>query len=95
MQACPVDAILGSAQKMHTVIADECIGCKLCLPPCPVDCIDLLTLLPQNSEATHQKKAAHIKSRYVARQKRLAHNDSSTELDAQTYIKEAIARVKK
>jgi electron transport complex protein RnfB len=29
---------------MHTVIADECTGCKLCLPPCPVDCIDMLPI---------------------------------------------------
>jgi electron transport complex protein RnfB len=42
IQACPVDAILGSAKHMHTVIADECTGCKLCLPPCPVDCIDMV-----------------------------------------------------
>jgi len=41
IQACPVDAILGSARQMHTVIASECTGCELCLPPCPVDCIDL------------------------------------------------------
>jgi electron transport complex protein RnfB len=26
---------------MHTVIADECTGCELCIPPCPVDCIEL------------------------------------------------------
>jgi electron transport complex protein RnfB len=39
IQACPVDAILGSAKQMHTVIARECTGCELCLPPCPVDCI--------------------------------------------------------
>ena len=42
IQACPVDAILGSAKQMHTVIADECTGCKLCLPPCPVDCIEMV-----------------------------------------------------
>lgn len=42
IQACPVDAILGSAKHMHTVIADECTGCELCLPPCPVDCIDMI-----------------------------------------------------
>ena len=29
---------------MHTVIADLCTGCELCLPPCPVDCIDLVAL---------------------------------------------------
>lgn len=42
IQACPVDAILGSAKHMHTVIASECTGCDLCVEPCPVDCIDML-----------------------------------------------------
>ena len=26
---------------MHTVITHHCTGCELCLPPCPVDCINL------------------------------------------------------
>ena len=39
IQACPVDAILGAAKQMHTVIVDECTGCDLCIPPCPVECI--------------------------------------------------------
>lgn len=39
IQACPMDAILGAAKQMHTVIADECTGCDLCVEPCPVDCI--------------------------------------------------------
>lgn len=42
IQACPVDAILGAAKQMHTVIADECTGCELCVAPCPVDCIDMV-----------------------------------------------------
>lgn len=42
IQACPVDAILGSSKFMHTVIQSECTGCELCLPPCPVDCIDMV-----------------------------------------------------
>ena len=42
IQACPIDAILGSAKHMHTVIASECTGCDLCVEPCPVDCIDML-----------------------------------------------------
>ncbi len=41
IQACPVDAILGTAKHMHTVIASECTGCELCLAPCPVDCISM------------------------------------------------------
>lgn len=39
--ACPVDAITGAHQFMHTVIASECTGCELCVPRCPVDCIHL------------------------------------------------------
>jgi Na+-translocating ferredoxin:NAD+ oxidoreductase subunit B len=38
---CPVDAIVGSAKFMHTVLSERCTGCELCLPPCPVDCIEL------------------------------------------------------
>ena len=39
--ACPVDAIVGAHQTMHTVIESECTGCELCVAPCPVDCISL------------------------------------------------------
>ncbi len=49
IQACPVDAILGAAKWMHTVIVDECTGCDLCVAPCPVDCIEMRpadTVLP-------------------------------------------------
>jgi len=41
IQACPVDAIVGAAKQMHTVIAAECTGCELCVAPCPVDCISM------------------------------------------------------
>ena len=44
IQACPVDAILGAAKQMHTVIEKECTGCDLCLEPCPVDCIDMVVV---------------------------------------------------
>ena len=40
--ACPVDAIVGAAKFMHTVIASECTGCELCIAPCPVDCLSLI-----------------------------------------------------
>lgn len=42
IQACPVDAIVGAARQMHTVLTDICTGCNLCIPPCPVDCIDIV-----------------------------------------------------
>ncbi|MBC7755662.1 MAG: electron transport complex subunit RsxB [Bdellovibrio sp.] len=44
IQACPVDAILGAAKHMHTIIASECTGCELCVAPCPVDCISMETV---------------------------------------------------
>jgi len=49
IQACPVDAILGAAKHMHTVITDECTGCDLCVDPCPVDCIDMVPIVQTTS----------------------------------------------
>nr|WP_315260753.1 electron transport complex subunit RsxB [uncultured Duganella sp.] len=39
IQACPVDAIVGAAKLMHTIVPALCTGCDLCVAPCPVDCI--------------------------------------------------------
>lgn len=41
IQACPVDAIIGTNKAMHTVIPDLCTGCELCVAPCPTDCISM------------------------------------------------------
>lgn len=41
LDACPVDAIVGARNLMHTVLRAECTGCELCIPPCPVDCIEM------------------------------------------------------
>ena len=46
IQACPVDAIVGAAKLMHTVLTDPCTGCELCVPACPVDCIVMHDLPP-------------------------------------------------
>ena len=46
IEACPVDAIIGTAKRMHTVLTGSCTGCDLCLAPCPVDCIDMIELAP-------------------------------------------------
>ncbi|RMG31406.1 MAG: electron transport complex subunit RsxB [Gammaproteobacteria bacterium] len=46
IQACPVDAIVGAAKHLHTVIAEECTGCELCVAPCPVDCIHMEPVKP-------------------------------------------------
>lgn len=42
LPACPVDAIVGAHQFMHTVVSVDCTGCELCLAPCPVDCIAMV-----------------------------------------------------
>ena len=44
IQACPVDAIIGTNKAMHTVIADLCTGCELCVAPCPTDCISMIKI---------------------------------------------------
>ncbi len=57
IQVCPVDAIIGAAGFMHTVLADDCTGCDLCVAACPVDCIDMLDShkprLPTPEESEH------------------------------------------
>jgi len=65
--ACPVDAIVGAAKLMHTVIASECTGCELCIAPCPVDCIVMQAAPPSNTEKTRAQKSAQAKRRYDAR----------------------------
>jgi electron transport complex protein RnfB len=52
IQVCPVDAIVGAAKQMHTVITDECTGCELCVPPCPVECIHMRPIRPSTSTWT-------------------------------------------
>jgi Na+-translocating ferredoxin:NAD+ oxidoreductase subunit B len=60
IQACPVDAILGSAKHMHTVITSECTGCDLCVEPCPVDCIDMIEV-PVTVGNWHWQNPAKVK----------------------------------
>ncbi len=67
IQACPVDAIIGAAQQMHTVISDYCTGCELCIAPCPVDCIDLIAVPAKNSTSTPDQ----LRGRYENRNSRL------------------------
>jgi electron transport complex protein RnfB len=57
IQACPVDAILGAAKHMHTIIEKECTGCELCLAPCPVDCITMPVIKEIISDDISNKEA--------------------------------------
>ncbi|MEO8847055.1 MAG: RnfABCDGE type electron transport complex subunit B [Casimicrobiaceae bacterium] len=65
--ACPVDAIIGAAKRMHSVLPSLCSGCALCVVPCPVDCIDLEVAVDWT-----QVDAAAARNRHDARLRRLA-----------------------
>lgn len=73
IQACPVDAIIGAAKQMHTVIASLCTGCDLCVPPCPVDCIDMkpVTAGKTGWAAWSATEADAARARHDARKLRL------------------------
>ncbi|TKS54277.1 Rnf electron transport complex subunit RnfB [Luteimonas yindakuii] len=58
IKACPVDAIIGGAKRMHVVIEPLCTGCELCVPVCPVDCIELLPVAGDARAATSQADAS-------------------------------------
>lgn len=102
IQACPVDAIIGTNKMMHTVLASECTGCGLCVPACPVDCIDMKSV----ERLSYQPELA--RKRYMAKNKRLALKKQNQQLSAmreanlnqqdviskKDLIKAAIARAK-
>ncbi|HET7395178.1 MAG TPA: RnfABCDGE type electron transport complex subunit B [Gammaproteobacteria bacterium] len=75
IQACPVDAIVGAAKQMHTVIESLCTGCELCIPPCPVDCIRMQPAIAATDgievPATGQTRADFFRTRYRSRSARL------------------------
>jgi electron transport complex protein RnfB len=71
IQACPVDAIVGAAKLMHTVVQELCTGCDLCLPPCPVDCI-VMTPLREDQAPWTQAMADAARARFQFRGRRLA-----------------------
>jgi Na+-translocating ferredoxin:NAD+ oxidoreductase subunit B len=76
---CPVDAIIGAAKFMHTVLAERCTGCELCIAPCPVDCIEMrLKVAPAMNQADLNR------ARYEAHSERLLRRarERQRELDA-------------
>ena len=107
IQACPVDAIVGAAKLMHSIITHECTGCNLCVEPCPVDCIDMVDIDEPAFDATiarenyNRKKSRLIrleqqrKQQYLAKRKLANEANRQQETQAkQAYILEALARVK-
>lgn len=104
VQVCPVDAIVGAAKLMHTVVSDLCTGCELCVPACPVDCIDLDPMpLGQRDDRVHadaarqrfQRREARLAGERQARERRLAANKVDVAAPAaRNAVLEALARAK-
>jgi electron transport complex protein RnfB len=84
IQACPVDAILGAAKLMHTVIVEECTGCELCIAPCPVDCI---AMVPTAGDDDAAALAGQYRTRYLAHTSRLQRWER--ERDAELTVRKA------
>jgi electron transport complex protein RnfB len=70
IQACPVDAIVGAARLMHTVVTELCSGCDLCIPPCPVDCIEMVPAVGDDA-LWDTPRADAARERYELRRARL------------------------
>ena len=100
IEACPVDAIIGTHKRMHTVIESACTGCELCLPVCPVDCMLLENVSGQASgwQAWSDELADKARQRYAARQSRLAAQPAAPvalpETHKQSRVQAALARAK-
>jgi len=73
IQACPVDAILGAAKQMHTILPNLCTGCDLCVAPCPVDCIVMVPVTDPRTgwDAWSQEQADAARARHDFRSARL------------------------
>lgn len=100
IQACPVDAIVGTHKRMHTVIEQVCTGCELCLPVCPVDCIELENVTGNQTAwaAWTSQQASQAATRYAARQARLRLNRNESQgneaLKKSNRVEQALARAK-
>ena len=73
IQACPVDAIIGAAKQMHTILPSLCTGCDLCVAPCPVDCIVMYPVTGERTgwDAWTGEQAAAARERHDFRTFRL------------------------
>lgn len=67
LKACPVDAIVGAAKRMHVVIDEACTGCELCVPVCPVDCIAMIGASSDRTgwDAWDSVRAEQARDRYA------------------------------
>ena len=99
IQACPVDAIVGAAKLMHTVIVDECTGCNLCVAPCPVDCIemrplaDVLPIVGDLASNDDERRARDLKRNRARR--RFEQRNARLQREEACKLAERVARAKR
>lgn len=97
IQACPVDAILGAAKQMHSILPSLCTGCDLCVAPCPVDCISMVPVTGERTgwNAWSQQDADAARARHDFRTIRLQRerdeNDARLAAKAVAKMKEVTA----
>jgi Na+-translocating ferredoxin:NAD+ oxidoreductase subunit B len=92
IQACPVDAIMGAAKQMHTIIPEQCTGCDLCVPACPVDCIVMYPVTETTGwDAWTQAQADEARDRHDFRLARLIREreENDARLAAKAHAKAA------
>ncbi|CAI8961443.1 electron transport complex subunit RsxB [Pseudomonas serboccidentalis] len=101
IQACPIDAIVGAAKLMHTVLIDECTGCDLCVAPCPVDCIEMhplpLGTLPVvgglaaslEEQRARTAKRDHARQRFERRNARLQREEQQKQAEREARAQRA------
>ncbi len=87
IQACPVDAIVGAAKLMHTVINQDCTGCDLCVEPCPVDCIEMRPVQVSSDPVKIKRKADLARQHFEARNRRLITRKQVKESKRETVLK--------
>lgn len=93
LPACPVDAIIGTAKHMHSIMTDLCTGCELCLSPCPVDCISLVPYPYTPTLKERKKEQTHLKNRYHDHLNRIAKRLSDTAMPVTSHTESKIASV--
>lgn len=95
IQVCPVDAILGSAKQMHSVISAECTGCELCVPACPVDCIDMLpdTFDDKNPDIFRARFQSREKRLKNEKQHKLVKEREQTDTERKKYLEDVMKRI--
>lgn len=101
IKACPVDAIVGTNKRMHTVLEDWCTGCDLCIAPCPVDCITMEIVTKPELQWTAER-AALARQRHMRHQERRArkadqpnvNKTAATPVDKHSVIAAALAKAR-